>query len=68
MALWRVVCLQERLAAQRAEAKANPKYRDSFKPQASADDKKAKRKQILSNIGVGPNNPFLSALFQKSWK
>ena len=42
---------QERLDAQRAEAAANPEYRDSFKTQLSKDEKKAKRKQILSSIG-----------------
>ncbi len=43
---------QERLAAQRAEAKANPEYGQTFKGPASADDKKARRKQILSTIGA----------------
>lgn len=43
---------QERLAAQRAEAKSNPEYGQTFKGPASADDKKARRKQILSTIGA----------------
>jgi predicted unusual protein kinase regulating ubiquinone biosynthesis (AarF/ABC1/UbiB family) len=42
---------QERLDAQRAEAASNPAYRDGFKGQATKDEKKAKRKQILSTIG-----------------
>jgi len=43
---------QERLDAQRAEAAANPeKYRESFKGQLSKEEKKAKRKQIISSIG-----------------
>ena len=43
---------QERLATQRAEAAINPEYGKTFKAQASADDKKARRKQILSSIGA----------------
>eukprot|EP00884_Botryococcus_braunii_P005721 jgi/Botrbrau1/1514/Bobra.0107s0002.1 len=42
---------QERLQQQREEAKSNPTYRDSFKPQSSKEDRQAKRKQILANIG-----------------
>jgi len=42
---------QERLAAQRAEAKADPAAAATFKPQRSKEEGKAKRKQILSNIG-----------------
>ena len=45
---------QERLATQRAEAAINPEYGKTFKAQASKDDKKARRKQILSSIGAPP--------------
>ena len=43
---------RERLAQQRAEAAANPKYGDTFKGELSKDEKQAKRKQILSSIGA----------------
>lgn len=43
--------LQERLDSQRAEAAANAEYSKTFKGQASKEEKTAKRKQILSNIG-----------------
>lgn len=46
--------LQERLKQQKEEAKSNPDYDKSFKGQLSKDEKKAKRKQILSNIGALP--------------
>jgi hypothetical protein len=36
---------------QRAERRANASYDASFKQQLSQEDKKAKRKQILSSIG-----------------
>lgn len=49
---------QERLATQRAEAAINPEYGKTFKAQASADDKKARRKQILSSIGAAPCCPM----------
>lgn len=42
---------EERLAAQKAEREQNPEYTDSFKPELSKDEKKAKRKQILAAIG-----------------
>lgn len=43
---------EERLAAQRAERAANEAaYAAGFKPQLSKEEKKAKRKQILSAIG-----------------
>jgi predicted unusual protein kinase regulating ubiquinone biosynthesis (AarF/ABC1/UbiB family) len=43
---------QDRLDAQRAERKAlGNKYSEGFKPQLSKDEKKAKRKEILSAIG-----------------
>ena len=42
---------QDRLAAQRAEAAANKDYDATFKGEATAEQKKAKRKQILSTIG-----------------
>ena len=45
-------CLQERLKNQKEEAASNPEYGKTFKPQASKAEKQAKRKQILSNIGV----------------
>ena len=48
---------QERLATQHAEAAVNPEYGKTFKAQASKDDKKARRKQILSSIGAGPCCP-----------
>ncbi|KAL4421257.1 hypothetical protein ABPG75_010548 [Micractinium tetrahymenae] len=41
----------ERLEAQKRERKANRNYGKSFKPQASKEDKQAKRKQILASIG-----------------
>ena len=44
--------MQERLRQQREEAKANPDYDKSFKGQLSKEEKKAKRKQILSTIGA----------------
>lgn len=44
-------CLQERLKAQKAEAASNPEYGSTYKPQTSKEDRTAKRKQILSNIG-----------------
>ena len=43
--------LQERLKNQKEEAASNPEYGSSYKPKASKEDKQAKRKQILSNIG-----------------
>lgn len=45
-------CLQERLKAQKAEAASNPEYGSTYKPQTSKEDRTAKRKQILSNIGM----------------
>lgn len=45
-------CVQERLKAQKAEAASNPEYGSTYKPQTSKEDRTAKRKQILSNIGV----------------
>lgn len=57
-----VARVQERLAAQRAEAAANPAYGQTFKAQASKDDKKARRKQILANIGAGA-----LLLLQRAW-
>ena len=47
-------CLQERLKAQKAEAASNPEYGSTYKPQTSKEDRTAKRKQILSNIGLLP--------------
>ncbi len=47
--------LQERLKQQKEEAQSNPDYDKSFKGQLSKEEKKAKRKQILSNIGVLPS-------------
>lgn len=44
--------LQERLQQQREEAASNPEYGNSFKGQLSKDEKKARRKQILANIGA----------------
>lgn len=46
------VGLQERLQQQREEAASNPEYGNSFKGQLSKDEKKARRKQILANIGA----------------
>lgn len=43
--------LQERLEQQRQEAASNPEYGKTYKGQLSKDEKKAKRKQILSSIG-----------------
>lgn len=45
---------QERLKQQREEAKNNPSYRDNFKPQSTKEDRQAKRKQLLANIGSNP--------------
>lgn len=39
---------------QKQERKANSNYGKTFKPQASKEDKQAKRKQILSSIGEAP--------------
>lgn len=47
-------CLQERLKAQKEEAASNPEYGSTYKPQSSKEDRTAKRKQILSNIGMVP--------------
>ena len=46
--------VQERLKQQKEEADSNPDYDKSFKGQLSKEEKKAKRKQILSNIGAPP--------------
>ena len=43
---------EERLATQQKEAAANPDYDANFKGARSKEDKKAVRKQILSNIGA----------------
>lgn len=46
------VCSAARLPTlQKRERKANRNYGKSFKPQASKEDKQAKRKQILASIG-----------------
>ncbi|KAK9819782.1 hypothetical protein WJX72_002278 [[Myrmecia] bisecta] len=42
---------QERLNAQKEAAARDPGYGNSFKPQATKEDRKAKRKEILANIG-----------------
>ncbi|BDA47029.1 Protein ACTIVITY OF BC1 COMPLEX KINASE 8, chloroplastic [Coccomyxa sp. Obi] len=42
---------EERLRQQREEAKNNPDYGTTFKDQLTKDEKKARRKQILANIG-----------------
>ncbi|KAL0054955.1 hypothetical protein WJX82_005096 [Trebouxia sp. C0006] len=42
---------EERLKNQKEEAASNPEYGSSYKPKVSKEDKQAKRKQILSNIG-----------------
>mmetsp|Transcript_1238 Transcript_1238/g.3679 ORF Transcript_1238/g.3679 Transcript_1238/m.3679 type:complete len:832 (+) Transcript_1238:121-2616(+) len=42
---------EDRLAQQQKEAKANPDYDANFKGARSKEEKKAVRKQILSNIG-----------------
>ncbi|KAL3158073.1 hypothetical protein ABBQ32_011679 [Trebouxia sp. C0010 RCD-2024] len=42
---------EERLKAQKQEAASNPEYGSTYKPQSSKEDRQAKRKQILSNIG-----------------
>lgn len=55
-------CLQERLKAQKAEAASNPEYGSTYKPQTSKEDRTAKRKQILSNIGT----PTIAVLRCKS--
>lgn len=44
--------MQERLKQQKEEAASNPEYGKSFKGKVSKEDKQAKRKQILSNIGA----------------
>lgn len=43
---------EDRLAQQQKEAKANPDYDANFKGARSKEEKKAVRKQILSNIGA----------------
>jgi len=43
--------MQERLKNQKEEAASNPEYGSSYKPKVSKEDKQAKRKLILSNIG-----------------
>ena len=55
--------VQERLKQQKEEAKTNPDYDKSFKGQLSKEEKKAKRKQILSNIGAGA----LASAFLPPW-
>lgn len=40
--------------SQKRERKANRNYGKSFKPQATKEDKQAKRKQILASIGEAP--------------
>lgn len=57
--------VQERLKQQKEEASSNPDYDKSFKGQLSKEEKKAKRKQILSNIGALP--PKLSCFTAWSW-
>lgn len=49
-----LVTSQERLKQQREEARMNPEYSSTFKGQLSKEEKKAKRKQILANIGETP--------------
>ena len=44
--------MQERLRQQKEEANSNPDYDKSFKGQLTKEEKKAKRKQILSTIGA----------------
>ncbi len=44
--------VQERLQQQKEEAASNPEYGSTFKGQLTKDEKKARRKQILANIGV----------------
>ena len=46
------VPVQERLAQQREEASSNPEYSTTFKDQLTKDEKKARRKAILANIGA----------------
>ena len=57
------LCVQERLKQQKEEANTNPDYDKSFKGQLSKEEKKAKRKQILSNIGANA----LASAFLPSW-
>ena len=59
--------MQERLKQQKEEAKTNPDYDKSFKGQLSKEEKKAKRKQILSNIGASaPHLPLLGNILEAS--
>ena len=57
---------QERLKAQREEAASNPEYGSSYKPKASKEERTAKRKQILSNIGA-QTVPVLTDNARKPW-
>ena len=45
-------CAQERLAMQKEEAASNPEYGTTFKDALTKDEKKARRKAILANIGA----------------
>lgn len=49
--------MQERLQQQKEEAASNPEYGSTFKGQLTKDEKKARRKQILANIGAAPFLP-----------
>lgn len=42
---------QDRLKQQREEAASNPEYGNTFKEQLTKEEKKARRKQIISSIG-----------------
>lgn len=57
---------QERLRQQKEEAQSNPEYGTTFKDQLTKDEKKARRKQILANIGETAFVPLLVLLHLSS--
>lgn len=56
---WLFGVLQDRLKAQKEEAKNNPEYGSTFKTAATKEEKAAKRKQILATIGTPYNRLYL---------
>ncbi len=53
---------QERLQQQKEEAQSNPEYGTTFKDQLTKDEKKARRKQILANIGEACSHALACAI------
>ena len=44
--------IQDRLDAQKKEQESNPDYNKSFKAQATKEERKAKRSEIVATIGA----------------